>query len=148
MKGHFMPRYLYALVLVAGSLLAVPATANQIVIAVTGGTPLTVPAGSFHASQVPGFTVSLTEVTDQRCPSDVRCVWEGLIRGGLAVDAGAGAEMLILCNICDDAQHTGIAGGYDFTLGQLYPSRAVIEALGRAPVSTDYTVVVIVQPGP
>ena len=119
---------------VAGAALAGPVT-----LALPGGE--TVMMGA--QSPVPGLTLTLTEVTDQRCPSAADCYWEGTIRAVIAVQNGAGAvQMVVLCNLCDDGHRTAVAAGVTLTLDHLKPRVEVIEGLGRAAVLADYVVVV------
>ncbi len=92
-----------------------------------------------------GLTVRFTGVTDQRCPSDVDCYWEGMIRVELSVARFGGASKpIILCNLCDDGTRDAVTGGQRFSLRGLAPPTEVLDAMGRLPVLADYTVTLAV----
>ena len=70
------------------------------VLAVPGGTTIEVPAGGVTGLAGPGVTVGVTGITDQRCPSAVDCVWEGMTR--VVPKLEDGQATVVLCNLCDD----------------------------------------------
>jgi len=87
-----------------------------------------------------GATFRLTGVTDQRCPPDVLCYWEGTIRLEIKVQAAPGeSRTVILCNICDDGSRTADLPGMTLRLEGLEPSTAELAARARLPVLQDYT---------
>jgi hypothetical protein len=86
-------------------------------------------------------TVALTGVVDQRCPADVDCYWEGMIRVELTVTHGAASEVIVLCNLCDGATREAKVAGQTVTLARLEPGRDVLDPLSRLIVLADYTVV-------
>ena len=109
--------------------------------------PVALPGDVVLAIEGEGLSVSLTEVRDVRCPSEVRCVWEGEIRVILTLHPGSPtAQELVLCNWCTDGERSSLAAGYRFELVRLDPPVAVIEDLGRPAVVTDYTVYVTIFP--
>jgi hypothetical protein len=124
-----MRRILTALVLTV-----TPALAQTPPLALFGTTPTPVPGTD--------VTVQLTGVTDQRCPVDVACVWQGMIRLELAVTAGTNApEPVILCNTCEGAGPDAVVtGGYKMHLREVFPSTADLAVLGHDPVLADYTI--------
>lgn len=120
-----------------------PVCADSIQLAVPGGTTIEVPAGGVTGLAGPGVTVAVTGITDQRCPSAVDCVWEGMTRVVLKLNDGQAT--VVLCNLCDDGDRASAAAGYLFTFDRLTPDVALIEALGPAPVLADYTVLLSVS---
>ena len=123
------------------ALVAQGAAAAEVELA--GTAPLVLPA----AGGVGAVTLRLVEVTDQRCPSRVSCVWEGLKRAKIEVEAeGADAVTLVLCNHCEDGAREGQAAGRTFTLIDLDPPVSRIEALSRTPTVEDYVVRIDVTP--
>lgn len=97
------------------------------------------------AATVPdtGATLLLTDITDQRCPSNVECFWEGMIRAEVTVTSSAGAATdIVLCNLCDDGTRTATVAGLDLTLVALSPKKDDIGALGRDPLLADYALTV------
>ena len=132
----------------AGQVLAETAT-----LSLPGGQDESVPAGGVVGVDGPGLRLMLTEVTDQRCPSQYDCYWEGLIRAVILVTSDAhGAQYVVLCNLCDDGGREAVVAGYRLTLDRLEPEHAVIEQLdsqlGRAVLLADYTVVVTIAAAP
>ena len=94
-----------------------------------------------------GLSVRFAGITDQRCPSDVACVWEGMIRVELHIARDGGASKpVILCNMCDDGTRDVIAGGHRFSLRGLAPSTEVLDGMARLPVLGDYTVTLAFAP--
>lgn len=127
--------------------LAVPAWADDLTLAVTGGTPLILPEGGVLGLDGPGVELEIIAVTDQRCPSDIECYWEGMIRVELTVTSGDIVDTLILCNACDDGHRDGAAAGYAFTLFRVDPARDALLRLDRMPVPSDYTLLLTVTAG-
>jgi hypothetical protein len=89
-----------------------------------------------------GVTLQLTGITDQRCPPEVDCFWEGMIRAEIAVTSAAGTEEIVLCNLCEGATDLATAGGLTIGLVGLAPSTEELAKLGRAPVLGDYLLTV------
>lgn len=103
-------------------------------LSLTGGTTTPLPDT--------GVTLTLTGITDQRCPADVDCYWEGMIRAEITVTAGATSEEIVLCNLCDGATGLATAGGLTIGLLALAPSTEELAKLGREPALSDYTLTV------
>ncbi len=104
---------------------------------------LTVPGG--QPASLPGedMTLTLTAVQDVRCPPEVDCVWEGLIRVEILVaKAGQEPQVIVLCNMCDEAVREAQAAGQRIELLRLEPSKAELATLGRPAALTDYRVVI------
>jgi hypothetical protein len=121
------------LILIALALTLTPAFGQTPPVALFGTTPTTLPGTD--------VTIQLTGITDQRCPADVACVWEGMIRLELAVTAGDNApEPVILCNACPDGGRKAVVSGYTLALREVFPSTADLALLERPPVLTDYTI--------
>ena len=99
-----------------------------------------------QAVTLPGTdaTVMLTAVQDVRCPSDADCYWEGLIRVELTVTEGAASEVIVLCNLCDEATREAVVAGRQVTMMRLEPGRELLDKLSRLVVLEDYTVVLAV----
>ncbi len=98
-----------------------------------GGTP----------TDIGGAILTLTEVQDQRCPPDVDCYWEGLIRLTLTLAAADGpVETIILCNLCEGATREATVAGLTLSMTGLEPSTADLAVLRRPTKLTDYTAVV------
>ena len=94
-----------------------------------------------------GVMVRFTGITDQRCPSNVDCFWEGMMRVELTIArGGAAAKPVIVCNLCEGGTRDVVAGGQRFSLRGLAPPTEVLDALGRAPELTDYTVTLAIAP--
>lgn len=94
-----------------------------------------------------GATLLLSDITDQRCPSNVECFWEGLIRAEITVTPPTGAAMdIVLCNLCEDGSRSATVAGLDLTLVALSPTKDDVGALGRDPVLADYTLTVAYGP--
>jgi hypothetical protein len=118
-------------------LAAASALADQ-TIDLPGGVPTPIPGTA--------LTVVLSDVTDQRCPADVDCVWEGMIRAEITVLTGAGAtRTFTLCNACDTAGVPQVIAGKTFALGELRPNREFFRPLSRNAILSDYTLEVIVS---
>ncbi len=99
--------------------------------------------------QLPGSnaTIRLTGVQDVRCPSDVDCYWEGLIKITLTLtDAEGTLHDITLCNMCDEATREALALGLRITFTRLEPGRNVLDDLNRPVQLSDYTVFVTVAP--
>ena len=127
------------------AVMALPAAAEPLTLSVTGGKPVSLPAGGVLGLEGPGLTLDMVAVIDQRCPSTVACYGEGMIRAEFVVN---GMDRLILCNLCDDGSRDGAVPGYVLSLVRMFPDTAQIEALGRAAVVADYTVVLTVAAAP
>ena len=90
-----------------------------------------------------GVTLLLTGITDQRCPPEVDCVWEGMIRAEITVlTASQELTGIILCNQCDDGEGLVTVAGLTIGLVGLAPSTEALAKLGRAPLLTDYELTV------
>jgi hypothetical protein len=133
-EGRFMRVLLGAIVLI---MLLRPAFAE--------GTELRVDGGAVVALPGTEATISLTDVQDVRCPSDVDCYWEGMIRVELTVTDGTSSGVIVLCNMCDGAVREAVAAGRRVTLVGLEPGRDVLDPLSRLIVLEDYTVVLAVE---
>jgi hypothetical protein len=123
---------------------------------------LATPALSFSADPLPkivlkggegqmvgdtGVTLLLTKVDDARCPADVECYWEGMIRVEITVMPLKGPlQEIVLCNLCDDAQSTARIEGMEFTLLGLAPSKEDLAKLGRDSLLTDYSLTLAYGP--
>jgi hypothetical protein len=92
------------------------------------------------------ITLVVTKVDDARCPPDVDCYWEGMIRVELTVLTPTSKQEIVLCNQCDDGAYTAEAAGRRFGLIGLAPSTAELAKLGRAPELGDYLVTVNYDP--
>lgn len=88
-----------------------------------------------------GLVLLVTGLTDQRCPAEVDCFWEGMIRVELTV-LGPKADLqdIVLCNQCADGSNLVTVGELTIGLVGLAPSTVDLARLGRAPVLTDYVV--------
>jgi hypothetical protein len=94
-----------------------------------------------------GVTLLLTRVDDSRCPADVDCVWEGMIRAEITVTTAASdPTQIVLCNACDDASGLASVAGLTIGLVSLSPSKVDLAKLGRAPLVTDYELTVNYSP--
>jgi hypothetical protein len=90
-----------------------------------------------------GVTLLLTGITDQRCPPDVDCYWEGMIRAEITVmTQEQEATEVVLCNLCDDGAGLVTVVGLTIGLVGLSPSTEELAKLGRAPLLTDYVLTV------
>ena len=90
-----------------------------------------------------GVTLLLTKVDDARCPPDVECYWEGMIRAEITVLTTKPELMqIVLCNLCDDGQGLVTVAGLTIGLVGLAPSTEELAKLGRAPLLTDYALTV------
>lgn len=103
---------------------------------------LTLPGGAPVAVPDTDITLTLTEVEDQRCPAEVDCFWEGMIRVHLTVSTPVAKQEILLCNLCDNATDLAAAAGVRFGLIGLDPSTGDLAKLGRAPVLGDYRLTV------
>jgi hypothetical protein len=102
-----------------------------------------------EAQMVPGtgITLLLTKVDDSRCPGDVDCVWEGMIRAEITVMAPTpDLAAITLCNACDDASGLATVAGMTFGLVRLSPPMVDLAKLGRPPRVTDYELTVTYGP--
>jgi hypothetical protein len=94
-----------------------------------------------------GVTLTLTGITDQRCPAEVDCFWEGMIRAEITVTSTLQpAQEIILCNLCDDGSELVTVAGLSIGLVGLAPSTEELARLGRAPVLADYELTVNYAP--
>ena len=104
---------------------------------------MTLKAGEAQAIPDTGVTLLLTAITDQRCPPDVDCFWEGMIRAEISVLAGMEEPaQIVLCNLCEDGEGMATVAGLSVGLVSLAPSTDVLAKLGRAPVLADYELTV------
>ncbi|NGM45610.1 hypothetical protein G5B31_08690 [Rhodobacter sp. SGA-6-6] len=104
------------------------------------GRVLLLPGDREVSDPTTGVTFRLTAVTDQRCPADVACVWEGMIRLEIeAVLAPDDSRSVILCNACDDGGRTADLPGMILRFEGLEPSTAELARRARLPVLQDYT---------
>jgi hypothetical protein len=125
--------------LILALLALLPGLAHATEIEVAANTPTPVPATD--------IILTLTDVTDQRCPSTADCFWEGMIRVEIAVIKGTdAAQTIVLCNRCDDALRDTVVYGTKIELRRLAPGRDVLDPLSRNPMLSDYTVTVDVTP--
>jgi hypothetical protein len=86
-----------------------------------------------------GITLLLTKVDDSRCPPNVDCYWEGMIRAEITVmTATSEVQQIVLCNLCDDGAGLVTVAGLTFGLVGLAPSTEELAKLGRSPLLTDY----------
>lgn len=94
-----------------------------------------------------GVTLLLTRIDDQRCPPDVDCFWEGMIRAEISVTAETQElTQIVLCNQCDDGEGLVTVAGLTIGLVGLAPSTEELVKLGRAPLLTDYELTVNYAP--
>ena len=94
-----------------------------------------------------GLALLLTGITDQRCPPQVDCFWEGMIRAEITVlGPKPNLQQIVLCNLCDDGSRSATVGGVNLPLVSLIPSTEDLTKLGRAALLTYYTLVVAVEP--
>jgi hypothetical protein len=107
-------------------------------ITVRGGQPTPVPGTD--------LTITLTDVTDQRCPADVACVWEGMIRLELDVVQNATVTPIVLCNSCADATRDAEAAGHHITFTALNPTTEVLALLGSTPQLDIYAATLTITP--
>ena len=109
--------------------------------------PLRLPGGV--ATPLPGtdITLLLTHVTDQRCPADVACVWQGMVRAKISVLSGmADRGTILLCNDCAEGASTARIGDITLHYVSLDPPRSVLAPLARNPRLSDYTLHITVTP--
>jgi hypothetical protein len=94
-----------------------------------------------------GLVLLLTGITDQRCPPDVDCYWEGMIRAEITVlGPKPDLEQIVLCNQCEDGSGLVTVAGLTIGLVGLAPSTEELAKLGRAPLLTDYALTVNYAP--
>ncbi len=104
---------------------------------------ITLRGGEAQAIPETGVTLLLTRIDDQRCPPDVDCFWEGMIRAEISVLAGMEEPaQIVLCNLCEDGEGMATVAGLSVGLVSLAPSTDVLAKLGRAPVLADYELTV------
>jgi hypothetical protein len=103
---------------------------------------ITLKGGEAQAVSDTGVTLLLTGITDQRCPPDVDCFWEGLIRAEITVTDGAATQPIALCNQCENATRSASVAGLTLTLVSLAPSTEQLADLGRDPTLADYALTV------
>ena len=124
----------FAIMILAALCAATAALGNTTEISVPGGSAVYLPASE--------TIVLFRAVQDVRCPSAVRCVWEGLIRVDLELAVpGDQPETVVLCNACDYATRTARYGRHTITLLRLEPGREVLDPLSRLVQLSDYTVI-------
>lgn len=121
-------------------LLPLTALANEEPPAVNATTPLAVAGTS--------LTFQLIALTDQRCPADADCYWEGMVRADIRVTDGPQTTIITLCNLCEGASTQATAFGHTITLGRLSPSVDELATYGRPPVLADYSLGFSVSPSP
>lgn len=96
---------------------------------------------------VTDLSATLRLVTDQRCPVDVACYWEGMRRIEVDVVQGRSAPVrIVLCNLCQGATDSATIDGVTLTFTQLEPSTEDLRALGRQPELADYSALISVSP--
>jgi hypothetical protein len=114
--------------------------------------PLRLPGGMSTAVPGSGLSLTMTKVQDQRCPPDVDCFWEGMIRLEMTLSHdlpdGPPDHLIVLCNLCEGATREATVAGLTFALQGLDPSTADLAALGRTVKLTDYTALVTVAAAP
>jgi hypothetical protein len=97
-----------------------------------------------------GQSLKLTAVEDQRCPPDVSCIWEGLVKLTITVSFdlpdSPPDQMAVLCNVCEGAARQATVAGLILTLDWLEPSTAKLAALGRRIEPAGYTAIVTAVP--
>ena len=103
---------------------------------------MTLKAGEAQAIPDTGVTLLLTAITDQRCPPDVDCFWEGMIRAEITVSTPTSNAQIVLCNQCEDGESLVTVAGLTIGLVGLAPSIEELAKLGRAPLLTDYALTV------
>ena len=90
-----------------------------------------------------GVTLLLTRIDDQRCPADVECYWEGMIRAEITVmTPKAELQQIVLCNQCEDGERLATVAGLIIGLVGLAPSTAELAKVARPPLLTDYELTV------
>lgn len=105
-----------------------------------GARILALPGDREVVDPVTGAAFTLTAVADQRCPPDVLCYWEGMIRLEIEVRlAPDDSRKIILCNICADGRRSADLPGMVLRLEGLEPSTAELARRARLPVLQDYT---------
>jgi hypothetical protein len=108
---------------------------------------ITLKGGAGQVIADTGVTLLLTNVDDARCPPDVECYWEGMIRAEITVmTAQSELVQIVLCNLCDDGQGLVTVSGLTIGLVGLAPSAKDLAKLGRAPLLTDYALTVNYTP--
>jgi hypothetical protein len=98
-----------------------------------------------EAQEIPdtGVTLLLTRIDDARCPPEVECYWEGMIRAEISVMTTTPEPVqIVLCNLCDDGEGLVTVAGLTLGLVGLAPPTEELAILGRAPVLTDYALTV------
>ena len=109
--------------------------------------PLQITANAPMAVAGTGLTLRLIALTDQRCPADAECYWEGMVRAEILVTNGDRIPVIItLCNLCDGARGDAIVDGHTITLGKLSPSMEELANLGRLAQLADYRLAISVSP--
>lgn len=130
--------------LLALFLVAQPAMAE---VSITTGRPVPLQGGTPVFDKDSGVRLALIDVTDQRCPAEVDCYWEGMIRLEISVQPASGtAETVILCNICDDGDRSAAAAGLRLYFDTLAPSTADLARMARTPILSDYTATIGLLP--
>ncbi|WP_333815436.1 hypothetical protein [Tabrizicola sp.] len=93
-----------------------------------------------------GVVLLLTKIDDQRCPAEVDCYWEGMIRAEITVTPPKGEPVqIVLCNLCDDGERSATVAGLTLTLMSLAPSMEELAKYARPPLLTDYELTVAYQ---
>ena len=107
-------------------------------LSLAGGQPTPIPGTD--------LTITFTGITDQRCPADADCYWEGMMRLKLDVVQDAKATPIILCNLCDGATRDADVAGHRISLVSLAPSTEDLALRGRDPQLSDYTATLTITP--
>lgn len=104
---------------------------------------LTLKGGEGQMIPDTGVTLLLTRVDDQRCPPEVDCYWEGMIRAEITVmTPKQELTQIVLCNQCADGEGLVTVAGLTIGLVALAPSTEELAQLGRPPLLTDYALTV------
>jgi hypothetical protein len=108
---------------------------------------VTLRAGEEQAIPDTGVTLLLTGITDQRCPPDVDCYWEGMIRAEITVlGPRDDQQQIVLCNLCEDGTGLATAAGLTIGLVSLAPSTEELAKYARPPILSDYELTVNYAP--
>lgn len=108
---------------------------------------VTLRGGEAQAIPDTGVTLLLTRIDDQRCPADVDCYWEGMIRAEITVlGPQDDQQQIVLCNLCEDGTGLATAGGLTIGLVSLAPSTEELAKYARLPILSDYELTVNYAP--
>ena len=91
----------------------------------------------------PGLTIALDSVRDNRCATEVQCVWAGYAEVALRVKAKDGsASPVVIGAVASDGKPTRDAtfAGHRFTLEKLEPANS----MAKPPKLADYRVTLVV----